>query len=102
MGEKKGYTLKLDYPFDTSKSCEVFLPKTQTYYRVTPREFRSFGGKRRILYFNSNIPSYEEYIGPVYYYMTNMVVNKKELDDKVLFLNNTDSRGDKYQEKRLF
>lgn len=70
MSEKKGLTVKLKYDFDTTRNLEIFLPKSQDWYRVTAREFRSFTGKRRI----NNV----EYQGPIYMYETN---NKTSLDN---------------------
>jgi hypothetical protein len=79
MAEKKGFTGKMFYDFDTSKCCEVEY-KPGKWGRVTSREFRSFNGKRRIL--NVDDPSnlfYELYEGPVYFYGTNTRVKDTEL-----------------------
>ena len=49
MAEKKGNTVKLKYDFPTQLCCEIYQESLGAYYRVTCNEFRSFGGKRRIL-----------------------------------------------------
>ena len=49
MSEKKGNTVKLVYDFNESRCCEIYSEGLKRFGRVTPREFRSFGGKRRIL-----------------------------------------------------
>jgi hypothetical protein len=46
MAEKKGFTGKLKYDFPTQKCLEVKLK--DTWYRVTPNDFRSFDAERRI------------------------------------------------------
>lgn len=55
-------SLKLRYDFNTADCVEIEFKPTQ-WTRVTPREFRSWLGPRRI---NSN-----PYKGPVYYEGTN-------------------------------
>ena len=72
MREKTGYIEKIVYNFDTSKNLEIFLPTLNRWHRVTPSEFRSFNGKRRI--------QGQEYEGPVYIYNT----NKKTRSNKEL------------------
>lgn len=59
--EKKGHTEKLHYDFNQAANLEVELDGV--WYRVTPRDFRSFVGSRRI--------SGVEYEGPVYVFGTN-------------------------------
>ena len=77
MREKTGNTGKLKYDFDDSKSCEINYKKDK-WVRVSPREFRSFGGLRRILNIEDpSNPFYESYNGPVYYFMTNKLVEGK-------------------------
>ena len=79
MGEKTGYTGKLKYEFDTSKCCEVEW-KPERWGRVTSREFRCFGGSRRILNVADPKKSfYELYNGPIYFYGTNRKVPKRDL-----------------------
>jgi len=79
MGEKKGYTGKLKYEFDTSKCCEVEW-KQGRWGRVTSGEFRCFGGGRRILNIEDPKNSfYELYNGPIYFYGTNSKVPKDNL-----------------------
>jgi hypothetical protein len=70
MSEKKGNTVKLQYDFDTSKNLEIYLPNLNDWYRVTPGEFRSFNGKRRI--------QQQNYNGPIYQYGTNNKVNSRD------------------------
>ena len=67
--EKTGYTEKMEFLFNESKNLEIFLPNLNNWYRVTPTDFRSFDGKRRI--------QGEEYEGPLYAYGTNRKVSPK-------------------------
>jgi len=69
MGEKRGSTEQLRYDFPTEKNCQVLL--NDKWYRVTPREFRSWGGKRRIVFYKDKIEDIQEYVGPIYYWNTN-------------------------------
>jgi len=46
--EKKGFTEKMRFDFDTTKSCEIKI-KTGIWCRATPNEFRSWKGERRIV-----------------------------------------------------
>ena len=71
MREKRGSTESLKYDFPTEKECQVLL--NNKWYRATPRDFRSWGSARRIVYYNNNQPDYEEYNGPVYYWNTNKI-----------------------------
>ena len=88
---------KIVFDFDTAKSCEVWNEKLQDWFRVTPYEFRSFGGKRRILQFEKSKnkrefgkPYYEDYEGPVYIYGTNEVIRPKKAD--FIYENDEDPR----------
>jgi hypothetical protein len=83
MGEKRGATEKLVYDFPTEKNCQVLL--NDKWYRVTPREFRSWGNKRRIVFYKDKIEDIQEYIGPVYYWNTNKKC-KELTSDKVQFI----------------
>jgi len=76
MGEKKGLTVKLIYPFPVQKCLEIEL--NGVWYRVTAGEFRSYNGRRRItIYYDENRnPIYEEYFGPIYKERTNTVISK--------------------------
>jgi hypothetical protein len=77
MGEKKGSTEKLKYDFPTEKECQVLL--NNKWYRATPRDFRSWGSARRIIYYDkNNQPDYEEYNGPVYYWNTNKICKEPD------------------------
>jgi hypothetical protein len=82
MAEKRGNTGKLHYNFNQSGNLEVEMDGM--WYRVTPRDFRSFNGTRRI--------SGELYDGPTYLYGTNQIV---ETLDKVgiVHVDNTDPRN---------
>lgn len=66
--EKTGNTVKLIYDFITTDSCEVMISSGR-WCRVTPREFRSWGGLRRTVR-GTEINTYD---GPVYYYNTNEI-----------------------------
>lgn len=80
MAEKRGETEKLVYEFNAAGCLEIFM-KDQ-WYRVTPREFRSFDGPRRITepvrveHGNVDVPMVTyEYWGPVYMFGTNKEMN---------------------------
>ena len=94
MKEKRGNTVKLVYDFNSAGCCEVeFRP--DKWVRTTPREFRSWGGKRRMLVVeNTGHVFYEDYNGPVYYYETNFQVkNQNELGKRgLVFLDGIDNR----------
>lgn len=81
MAEKRGNTGKLLYDFNQSGHLEVEIDGV--WYRVTPRDFRSFIGSRRI--------ANEQYSGPVYLYGTNQVI---ETSNKIgiAHVDNTDPR----------
>jgi hypothetical protein len=81
MAEKRGNTGKLHYDFNQSGNLEVEMDGV--WYRVTPRDFRSFNGVRRIFD--------ELYCGPVYLYGTNQVI---EASNKIgiAHVDNTDPR----------
>ena len=57
MSEKKGHTVKLKFPFPEHLCCEVFSPNLDRWHRVTPNEFRSYVGKRRILHLEGDLRS---------------------------------------------
>ena len=86
--EKTGYTEKMEFLFNESKNLEVFLPNLNNWYRVTPTDFRSFDGKRRI--------QGEKYEGPLYAYGTNKKViptfNSKIVSSEVLIERNARSQ----------
>tara|TARA_B100000963_G_scaffold133617_1_gene116267 strand:+ start:4179 stop:4454 length:276 start_codon:yes stop_codon:yes gene_type:complete len=86
--EKTGYTEKMEFLFNESKNLEVFLPNLNNWYRVTPTDFRSFDGKRRI--------QGEDYEGPLYAYGTNKKVipsfNSKIVSSEVLIERNARSQ----------
>ena len=72
MSEKTGNIVKLEYDFDTSRHLEVYIPNLKGWYRVTSREFRSFNSKRRI--------NGEKFIGNLYRYGTNQIVDGKDYE----------------------
>jgi len=83
--EKKGYTEKLKYDFNTAQGLEVEV--NGIFYRTTANDFRSWGGKRRMLNVKDRTnPIYEEYFGPVYYLGTNKIVPQNEITDKINYL----------------
>ena len=93
MAEKTGNTVKLLFPFPEHRGCEVYVTGLERYHRVTPNEFRSWVGKRRIL--NVDDPNnffYEEYNGPVYLFGTNKPINVSKYKEGVAFLNGKDPR----------
>lgn len=57
---------KIKYNFDTATNLEVQLSNKE-WYRVTPCDFRSFHGGRRI--------NGELYDGDIYYKQTNVIVD---------------------------
>ena len=75
MSEKKGFTGKLKYDFDTARNLEVFLTKSNRWHRVTAREFRSWLGSRRI--------EGVAYEGPVYHYGTNVLSKDESLNGSI-------------------
>lgn len=84
MSEKRGNTVKLVYDFNSARCCEIEY-KPGTWARVTPREFRSFKGNRRILNVDDpNNAFYENYNGPIYLFGTNKTIK-------------TDSSGMQYE-----
>jgi hypothetical protein len=74
MGEKKGFTGKLEYDFPTEKSTEVLIEDIG-WLRVTCREFRSHNSPRRIIYWQKGQQVIEDYKGPVYLFMTNKIID---------------------------
>jgi len=98
--EKRGNTVKLKFPFPEHLCCEVFSPNLDRWHRVTPNEFRSFVGKRRILHLEGDLKSnkdittvYKDYDGPVYMYGTNKVINSSNREiGKLAFVDDIDPR----------
>jgi hypothetical protein len=80
MGEKRGNTGKLENPYNDNGVLEVYHEEIENWIRVTSREFRSWGGKRRITEYKypyrqpTEISMYE-YTGPVFKYLTNTIIN---------------------------
>ncbi len=85
-----GKSVKIYFDFDTAKSCEIYLESLNDWFRVTPFEFRSWTGKRRIMFFDKeDKPFYQEYNGPVYYKDSNTKYKPKEGDstkDRFVYL----------------
>ena len=73
MGEKTGFTGKLEYDFPREKCTEVLIDDIG-WFRVTCRTFRSYNAPRRIVSWKNNEPVIEEYNGPIYLYMTNKII----------------------------
>ena len=97
MAEKTGNTIKLIYNFDPSQSCEIEY-KPDKWVRITEREFRSFGGGRRILNIdNPKKTYYEDYKGVVYFFNTNLQVNQPN-ENIIYFKDGIDPR-DQYRKK---
>ena len=100
MAEKKGGTEKLDYPFNSAGCLEVQLPNGK-WYRITPREFRSYTYPRRISYLVNGEYITEMYEGPTYLFETNKVVKLNEIKKQgLLFSNDVDPR--KINDTRTF
>jgi len=99
MSEKKGHIIKLQYDFPTQLCCEVYIPNLKRWHRITPKEFRSWCGQRRILKFKGDFGTaeresyYEDYNGPTYLYDSNKKINpSKYIQNKVAFLHEKDPR----------
>ena len=89
MSEKTGFVEKMEYLFNEAKHLEVYIPNLEGWYRVTPTDFRSWDGKRRI--------QGEEYEGPLYAYGTNRKVLPKH-NNKIIpseILNQRNARSQK-------
>ena len=92
MAEKKGFLVKLWYPFDTARCLEVNY-KEDKWARVTPNEFRSYGGKRRTLNVDDtkNV-FYEDYDGPVFSFDTNFILAAEDIVAGMNYPHNIDPR----------
>lgn len=100
MSEKRGATIKLEYPFNSAGCLEVQLPNGN-WYRITCREFRSYTYPRRISQNKGKEYVTEIYEGPVYLYGTNTIVNLDKVEKRgLLFPNDVDPR--KIKDTRLF
>ena len=77
MAEKRGQTVKLIYDFPTQLSTEIGY-EDGFWTRVTCNRFRSYNGPRRILHLtDEGKGEYKEYIGPVYYFDSNIPLKDK-------------------------
>ena len=89
MSEKTGHIEKIEYLFNEAKHLEIYMPTLNRWHRVTPTDFRSWDGKRRI--------QGEEYEGPLYAYGTNQKVSPKH-NNKIIpseILNERNARSQK-------
>lgn len=89
MSEKTGHIEKIEYLFNEAKHLEIYMPSLNRWHRVTPTDFRSWDGKRRI--------QGEEYEGPLYAYGTNRKVSPKH-NNKIIpseILNERNARSQK-------
>jgi|TARA_R110000782_G_scaffold87008_6_gene168477 hypothetical protein len=88
MNEKTGNTDKPEYLFNEAKCLEIYMPGLGRWHRVTPTDFRSFDGKRRL--------QGELYEGPLYAYGTNRRVipegNDQIVSSEVLIERNARSQ----------
>mgnify|MGYP003149482237 CR=1 FL=1 len=87
--EKTGFVEKMEYLFNEAKCLEIYIPNLNRWHRVTPTDFRSFDGKRRI--------QGKEYEGPLYAYGTNRKVSPKH-NNKIIpseILNQRNSHSQK-------
>lgn len=69
MGKSK---IKLIYDFDFTAECLIRLKESGRLARLSEREFRSYNGPR----FIRKGDEITEYDGPVYLFMTNIIVDK--------------------------
>jgi hypothetical protein len=70
--EKTGFTEKMEHRFNEASHLEIYMPGLKRWHRVTPTDFRSFDGKRRI--------QGEDYEGPLYAYGTNRMIAPQHSD----------------------
>jgi hypothetical protein len=95
MAEKKGYTVTLEYPFNTAACLEVQITNG-TWCRITCKEFRSHTYPRRISQEKNKEYITEMYEGPIYLYGTNIMINPDETEKKgILYPNDVDPRTSK-------
>ena len=89
MAEKTGFVEKMEYLFNEAKHLEIYIPNLKRWHRVTPTDFRSWDGKRRI--------QGDVYEGPLYAYGTNRKVSPKH-NNKIIpseVLNQRNARSQK-------
>ena len=91
MSEKTGFVEKMEYLFNEAKHLEIYMPTLNRWHRVTPTDFRSFDGKRRI--------QGEEYEGPLYAYGTNRKVSPKH-NNKIIASEILNQRNERSQKIR--
>ena len=73
--EKTGDLESIKYDFNTVPECQIQLDNGK-WYRVTPRDFRSFNGPRRFVKYPNDEPVFEEFEGGLYYWNTNTRVKE--------------------------
>jgi hypothetical protein len=105
MSEKKGWTNKSIYDFNTSSVLEVLI--NNQWFRVTCEDFRSFDGDRRITHWVNGEEICTNYQGPIYFHRTNnlaistnsntILYISRDLDKK-LKLKNRDMKNGKLKE----
>ena len=108
--EKKEQKVKLKYDFPSQLCCEVYVPNLEDWFRVTPREFRSWCGQRRMLHLEGSIKQntsikaeYRDYDGPTYLYDSKKKINpNKHTQDKVAFLHGKDPRESKQRRHNAY
>jgi hypothetical protein len=94
MSEKTGKTVKIVYPFPTHRCLEIKHHNTGNWYRVTPREFRSYSRPRRIMVAHNSKLIPHPYDGPIYFYETNIKVKPDQIYKQgVLFIDQIDPRN---------
>ena len=91
MSEKTGFVEKMEYLFNEAKHLEIYMPTLNRWHRVTPTDFRSFDGKRRI--------QGKEYEGPLYAYGTNRKVSPKH-NNKIIASEILNQRNERSQKIR--
>ena len=92
MSEKKGFTGKLFYDFNTAACLEIQIK--EKWHRVTGREFRSFNYPRRISELIENEYITKEYEGPIYLFMTNTKVKDEDLKPGLMCPGGIDPRDE--------
>lgn len=103
MGEKRGFTGKLIYDFDTSNMCEVGVTTKDgvKWYRTTAKRFRSWDGPRQLTrpvqQPGHGVEAFQDikmetiqYDGPVYLFETNLEREKQGTETYIETITETD------------